>query len=1080
MFTKKVAKSFENPQPPPPQITFQGRKLPDHLINLASPSGKELFKQALNESYAEGYFNLSSCFSHQMEPAYCGLSSLSIVLNALQVTGAPVWKGPWRWWYDELLNCCAEIEEVKKSGVTFDQFACLARCHCYTVAKRANKVSKEEFISDLKAVCSRSDIFMIISFSRQALQQTGDGHFSPIGAYNHEQNMALVLDTARFKYPSYFASADLLYEAMLPLDKETNLPRGYFLLSSYEPQKPISLCKLSQDAIVNWTSLGKTFCKDLPDRLITERPKTLEEAVKVILNDPFIMSLHDSMQTDVDKSSSEGNPESGEQYFSTLLNDIIMSPLYSIVKSVFKKQSPPPNQYNETQISFATLFLLSFPTNLFTSLSTELVIELEQYRDHTKMSSVLKHEVEKINEEVTDLIGNFCSCSKTNAILSNDLDSSKADIHFTKAFSISWVYEDLLAHPQYKVVIYENQSIPNSSLEKFAFDDAHTETSRVPTLSQTSSEDNVESKLTSVIMRTATGQPYVCQIPYVVNQTSIEEAPEDNKDVDLMKKGLASLEPLQDNCLYYYHGWWTYEYCHLSHVKQFHTQTIQPNMKPIEDKSVNSYFLGRYDPRHATLPSSYKDKKGSKSQQQQLGTDLQAVGGKKYLVQRWSDGTKCDLTGKPRRVEIQFHCSQQQNDMIAVVTEKFTCHYLVVINTPKLCNDPAFLSKTLNKINHIECRRVISDEKFAQYMDKERKSLESGENEKKMSTEKDDNQHDDEQKVDIRDFSGQETQTDKLFDFISQVAENLKKQKDGVIESDNDAREKPIQIYLMDENGQLAVVDGKTNNEKNEPSYTDYKSVLESLLAQNIKFHSNKPIKKKKSDNYQSHQAKLSLIYEMDYEDEKSRLKLNGSYFLVLFDLIKLNDQNKFTSRKSIPFSEPFSRSRSPYSRRRRSLSPLPTKIMVNKLTKNVTDAHLQEIFGAFGRIHRVEMALDDKWQTNKGIAYIDYETRAEAERAISYMDGGQLDGSLLSCTFVPRRPLSPLPPRRRGGRFNSSPPRRFMAIHIVHGVDQDHPIPEVEVEVTHQEADREAAVEAEAIICRFLINKFILFFFLR
>ncbi|GET04352.1 serine/arginine-rich splicing factor SR45-like isoform X1 [Rhizophagus clarus] len=157
---------------------------------------------------------------------------------------------------------------------------------------------------------------------------------------------------------------------------------------------------------------------------------------------------------------------------------------------------------------------------------------------------------------------------------------------------------------------------------------------------------------------------------------------------------------------------------------------------------------------------------------------------------------------------------------------------------------------------------------------------------------------------------------------------------------------------------------------------------------------------------------------------------------------------------------------------------------MVNKLTKNVTDAHLQEIFGAFGRIHRVEMALDDKWQTNKGIAYIDYETRAEAERAISYMDGGQLDGSSLSCTFVPRRPLSPLPPRRRGGRFNSSPPRRFMAssyrarVRIVHGADQDHPIPEVVVEVTHQEADREAAVEAEVIICRFLINKKIFFFF--
>ena len=46
--------------------------------------------------------------------------------------------------------------------------------------------------------------------------------------------------------------------------------------------------------------------------------------------------------------------------------------------------------------------------------------------------------------------------------------------NFANAFSISWVYEDLLAHPQYKVVIYENQLIPNSSLEKFAFDDIYT------------------------------------------------------------------------------------------------------------------------------------------------------------------------------------------------------------------------------------------------------------------------------------------------------------------------------------------------------------------------------------------------------------------------------------------------------------------------------------------------------------------------------------------------------------------------------------------------------------------------------
>jgi len=213
------------------------------------------------------------------------------------------------------------------------------------------------------------------------------------------------------------------------LDKKTNLPRGYFLLSSYTSQKAISLCKLSREGTsteVSWTHLGKTFCKDIPDRLIAERPKTLEEVAKVVLSDPLIMSLQNTGQTDVDKSTE--NPESFEYYLSSLLNDIMMSPLYPIVQSVFKKQSPPSKQFNDNQTAFATLFLLSFPTKLFMSLSPELVIELEQYRDRTIMSPALKREVEKINEEVVDLIENFCTCSKTKSILSNDLDGVKTDV----------------------------------------------------------------------------------------------------------------------------------------------------------------------------------------------------------------------------------------------------------------------------------------------------------------------------------------------------------------------------------------------------------------------------------------------------------------------------------------------------------------------------------------------------------------------------------------------------------------------------------------------------------------------------
>ncbi|CAJ0755161.1 9311_t:CDS:2, partial [Entrophospora sp. SA101] len=157
------------------------------------------------------------------------------------------------------------------------------------------------------------------------------------------------------------------------------------------------------------------------------------------------------------------------------------------------------------------------------------------------------------------------------------------------------------------------------------------------------------------------------------------------------------------------------------------------------------------------------------------------------------------------------------------------------------------------------------------------------------------------------------------------------------------------------------------------------------------------------------------------------------SYYLILFDLKYINNSVKCRNSSRSPPPPTSSSHHHSYTssrrQRRSSLSPvLPTKIMVNKLTKNVKEAHLQEIFGAFGRINRIEVLIDEKWQTNRGTAYINFETRNDAERAISYMDGGQLDGNMLSCTLVPRRQPSP-PPIRPITRYNSPPPfRRFTA----------------------------------------------------
>ncbi|KAJ1957420.1 hypothetical protein IWQ62_005092 [Dispira parvispora] len=216
--------------PKPVPQSFYRRQLPKSLVAFTSAQGRNFFKESLLQGYAEGYFNLAGNFTTQSEPAYCGPSSLAMVLNALEVDPGRLWKGVWRWYSDELIRTCASPEVVKKTGITFDQFECMAASHGNVVAKRGDQVTQQEFLEDIKRVSSCTDEFMVVSFSRKTLQQTGDGHFSPIGAYHPASNSVLVLDTARFKYPSYFVTVDTLYQALQPLDGTTGKPRGYFLI----------------------------------------------------------------------------------------------------------------------------------------------------------------------------------------------------------------------------------------------------------------------------------------------------------------------------------------------------------------------------------------------------------------------------------------------------------------------------------------------------------------------------------------------------------------------------------------------------------------------------------------------------------------------------------------------------------------------------------------------------------------------------------------------------------------------------------------------------------------------------------
>ncbi|GMH67914.1 hypothetical protein TL16_g04796, partial [Triparma laevis f. inornata] len=224
--------------PPPPQYSFHRRVLPPPSISLSSPSGTSLFKSSL-PSGAHRFFSLTSHFSTQDEPAYCGLTTLVIILNALNVDPRRQWKGTvWRYYHEEMLNCCKDLKVIKEEGITFSTFTCLVKCQGLAlISAYADSFSSldaliSKFREAVKETCcnEKEEKYLAVSYSRKHLRQTGDGHFSPLGAYDSTSDKVLILDTARFKYQPHWIPLSTLCSAMLLTDSSSGRSRGWAVI----------------------------------------------------------------------------------------------------------------------------------------------------------------------------------------------------------------------------------------------------------------------------------------------------------------------------------------------------------------------------------------------------------------------------------------------------------------------------------------------------------------------------------------------------------------------------------------------------------------------------------------------------------------------------------------------------------------------------------------------------------------------------------------------------------------------------------------------------------------------------------
>jgi glutathione gamma-glutamylcysteinyltransferase len=225
---------------------------------LSSQEGQARFASAMANQGLRSFFSLIEQYTTQAEPAFCGISTLVMVLNALSVDPRRTWKGPWRWYEESMLNCCLDLEEVKETGITINSFRCLALCQglvadvVFADDDEDGSEGINRFRRAIQKPCvapaqndaggdSSKDEILVVSYCRKVLGQTGSGHFSPIAAYDSASDSVLVLDTARFKYGAHWVSVPLLFDAMRPVDPDTNRSRGYILLSDHEHEYSVDI-----------------------------------------------------------------------------------------------------------------------------------------------------------------------------------------------------------------------------------------------------------------------------------------------------------------------------------------------------------------------------------------------------------------------------------------------------------------------------------------------------------------------------------------------------------------------------------------------------------------------------------------------------------------------------------------------------------------------------------------------------------------------------------------------------------------------------------------------------------------------
>ncbi|KFY78911.1 hypothetical protein V498_09010 [Pseudogymnoascus sp. VKM F-4517 (FW-2822)] len=289
------------------------------------------------------------------------------------------------------------------------------------------------------------------------------------------------------------------------------------------------------------------------------------------------------------------------------------------------------------------------------------------------------------------------------------------------------IHDDIDAFPQYNIVF---SPAPISSSEA-------ADLLEPPKPSNGAEPATIPLEYTRLLLRST---PHLCSIPrppHEERNLTSEAIHKASLALELSRAnthGWELLSPLAGSCLYYTSGWWSYKFCYNDSITQYHAAPPQPNrpqFPPVRDPRTPQFVLGRarkvpgqdskthgkfYDDgtNEKAEGGSDLELRGSQEDPDHYEDDIQGIlqdnGDNRYLAQKMKSGTLCDLTMRPREIEIQYHCGTTGTDRIAWIKEVTTCSYLMVVHTPRLCSDVAFQPQAQAETHEILCKPIIGEE----------------------------------------------------------------------------------------------------------------------------------------------------------------------------------------------------------------------------------------------------------------------------------------------------------------------------------------------------------------------------------